>query len=45
MQKEYYGLMQKEYYGNDACNLVDELNLGNLCPLNLDSQDYNLPTI
>ena len=37
--------MQKEYYGNDACNLVDEMNLGELCPLELDSQYYDLPMI
>ena len=37
--------MQKEYYGNDACNSVDELNLNELCPLDLDSQDYDLPTV
>ena len=36
------GSMQKEYYGNDACNSVDELNLAKLCPLHLDSQDYDI---
>ena len=38
--------MQKEYYDNDVCNSFDEMNLDELCPLDLDSQDYDLiPTI
>ena len=37
--------MQKEYYGSDACNSIDEMNLGELCPLDLESHDYDLPTV
>ena len=37
--------MQKQYYDNDACNLVDELNLYDFCPLELDSKDYDLPMV
>ena len=39
------GSMQNQYYHNDVCNVVDEFNLDEFCPLDLDSQDYDLPMV